>query len=329
MKLFSLIATLFFVTISGMEHSLHHHQSLFNNPKAFLSSLSQIDEDKINEMITMIGQLISDGETQRQAAIDSEASAQSDTDGKTDALVAAQGNVATAQGALDAARDELSQFISEEEEAKNIHDAAILKKATAKTDRDAKAKTNEDQGARIDEEKGTFEEIKSLIATISAGEASDLEIKNVRKLLNFVDYKYLVDADPQSLEAVVDLIDQLIEDGETERNGYINDFNQAESAFTDASAEADQAQIDWETAIGKVSRQEITIGGDDETTGLEELLSAAQAAEGSAATALNAARAELSKQQDNLAAENERIDGEKQALEDIIDLLRGLLPQED
>merc|ERR1719189_2003011 len=195
-------------------------------------------------MITMIGQLISDGETQRQAAIDSEASAQSDTDGKTDALVAAQGNVATAQGALDAARDELSQFISEEEEAKNIHDAAILKKATAKTDRDAKAKTNEDQGARIDEEKGTFEEIKSLIATISAGEASDLEIKNVRKLLN-----------------VVDLIDQLIEDGETERNGYINDFNQAESAFTDASAEADLTQIDWETAIGKVSRQEITIGG--------------------------------------------------------------------
>jgi len=329
MKLFSLIATLFFVTISGMEHSLHHHQSLFKNPKAFLSSLSQIDEDKINEMITMINKLISDGEDQRQAAIDSEASAQSDTEGKTDALVAAQGNVATAQGALDAARDELSQFISEEEEAKNIHDAAILKKATAKTDRDAKAKTSEDQGARIDEEKGTFEEIKSLIATISAGEASDLEIKNVRKLLNFVDYKYLVDADPQSLEAVVDLIDQLIEDGETERNGYINDFNQAESAFTDASAEADQTQIDWETAIGKVTRQEITIGGDAETTGLEQLLSAAQAAEDSAATDLNAARAELSKQQENLAAENARIDGEKQACEDIIDLLRGLLPQED
>jgi len=329
MKLFSLIATLFFVTISGMEHSLHHHQSLFKNPKAFLSSLSQIDEDKINEMITMIGQLISDGEVQRQAAIDSEASAQSDTDAKTAAFEVAEGNVAAAQEALDDARAELSQFISEEEEAKNIHDAAILKKATAKTDRDAKAKTNEDQGARIDEEKGTFEEIKSLIATISAGEASDLEIKNVRKLLNFVDYKYLVDADPQSLEAVVDLIDQLIEDGETERNGYINDFNQAESAFTDASAVADQTQIDWETAIGKVTRQEISIGGDDETTGLEQILSAAQAAEDSAATALNAARAELSKQQDNLAAENARLDDEKQACEDIIDLLRGLLPQED
>merc|ERR1719510_1817919 len=245
-------------------------------------------------MITMIGQLISDGEDQRQAAIDSEASAQTDTDGKAGALTAAQGDVAAAQGALD----------------------------------DAKAKTNEDQGARIDEEKGTFEEIKSLIATISAGEASDLEIKNVRKLLNFVDYKYLVDADPQSLEAVVDLIDQLIEDGETERNGYINDFNQAESAFTDASAVADQTQIDWETAIGKVTRQEISIGGDDETTGLEQILSAAQAAEDSAATALNAARAELTKQQDNLAAENARLDDEKQAFEDIIDLLRGLLPQE-
>merc|ERR1719266_2949845 len=274
-------------------------------------------------MITMIGQLISDGEVQRQAAIDSEASAQSDTDAKTAAFEDAEKNVAAAQEALDAAKADLSQFISEEEEAKNIHDAAILKKATAK------AKTNEDQGARIDEEKGTFEEIKSLIATISAGEASDLEIKNVRKLLNFVDYKYLVDADPQSLEAVVDLIDQLIEDGETERNGYINDFNQAESAFTDASAEADLTQIDWETAIGKVSRQEITIGGDDETTGLEQLLSAAHVAQDSAASARNVARAELSKQQDNLAAENERIDGEKQALEDIIDLLRGLLPQED
>merc|ERR1719273_1341115 len=113
-------------------------------------------------MITMIGQLISD----------SEASAQSDTDAKTAAFEEAEKNVAAAQEALDDAKADLSQFISEEEEAKNIHDAAILKKATAKTDRDAKAKTNEDQGARIDEEKGTFEEIKSLIATISAGEAS-------------------------------------------------------------------------------------------------------------------------------------------------------------
>merc|ERR1719273_1870844 len=70
-------------------------------------------------MITMIGQLISDGEDQRQAAIDSEATAQADTDGKTGALTAAQGNVAAAQEALDDAKDELSQFISEEEEAKN------------------------------------------------------------------------------------------------------------------------------------------------------------------------------------------------------------------
>merc|ERR1712228_1094172 len=266
---------------------------------------------------------------QRQAAIDKEAAAQTDVDEKTGTHGEAEKNVAAAQEALDDAKADLSQFISEEEEAKNIHDQATVKKAAAKTDRDAKAKTNEEQGARIDEEKETFEEIKSLIATISEGEESDLEIKNVRKLLSFVDYKYLVDADPQSLEQVVDLIDQLIEDGETERNGYINDFNQAESAFTDASAEADLTQIDWETAIGKVSRQEITIGGDDETTGLEQLLSAAHVAQDSAASARNLARAELSKQQDNLAAENERIDGEKQALEDIIDLLRGLLPQED
>merc|ERR1719273_1801467 len=41
-------------------------------------------------MITMIGQLISDGEVQRQAAIDSEASAQSDTDAKTAAFEEAE-----------------------------------------------------------------------------------------------------------------------------------------------------------------------------------------------------------------------------------------------
>jgi len=329
MKLFSLIATLFFVTTSGMEHSMHHHHSLFKNPQAFLSSLSQIDADKINEMIDMIGTLISDGEDQRQAAIDKEAAAQTDVDEKTGTHTKAIEDVTAAEGALNAAKAELVQFISEQNEAKNIHDQATVKKAAAKTDRDAKAKTNEEQGARIDEEKETFEEIKSLIATISEGEESDLEIKNVRKLLSFVDYKYLVDADPQSLEQVVDLIDQLIEDGETERNGYINEFNQAETAFTDASIEAENAQVDWETAIGKVSRQEITIGGDAETVGLEQLLSDAQTAEGSAATALNDARAELSKQQEHLADENTRLDEEKQACEDIIDLLRGLLPEED
>merc|ERR1719361_1813440 len=112
-------------------------------------------------MIDMIGTLISDGEDQRQAAIDKEAAAQTDVDEKTGTHTKAIEDVTAAEGALNAAKAELVQFISEKEEAKNIHDQATVKKA------DAKTKTNEEQGARIDEEKETFEEIKSLIATIS------------------------------------------------------------------------------------------------------------------------------------------------------------------
>jgi hypothetical protein len=291
MKLFSLIVTLFFVTISGMEHSRHHHHSLFNSAKTFISSstLSQIDADKINEMIELVKTIIAEGEADRQSAEDKQAAAQDDVNTKSDAHADAIAATGVVRDDLAAGESQRLTYVANRDEAKRIYDEADVVQKSALTDRDAKAKTNTEQGQRISDEKATFEQIKTYIGEITAEEA-DIEIKKGRNLLSVVDYKHLLDVDPTDLSEVLDLVDQLILDGETERNGYINAFNNAETVYNDAVATANAAKTEWEITIGQVTRQEKT----NDDLGLD--LVAAEEAETSAADSLNDARTSLSAQ---------------------------------
>lgn len=214
-------------------------------------------------------------------------------------------------------------YVASRDEAKTLYDEADVVQKSALTDRDAKAKTNTEQGQRISDEKATFEQIKTYILAITAEEA-DLEIKKgLRNLLSVVDYKHLADVDPTDLNEVLNLVDQLILDGETERNGYINAFNNAETVYNDAVATANSAKAEWEITIGQVTRQEKT----NEQLGLD--LVAAEAAETSAADSLNVARGVLSTQDAFLQSENERIDDEIASCNSIIDLLATFLPEDD
>lgn len=326
MKLFSLIVALFFVTISGMEHSRPHHHSLFNNPKAFISSssLSQIDQDTINKMIGLVNDIIDQANADRATAEENQVTAADDEAAKTTARETAQGEVLDAQSDLDDGLKQLDEYIAGQEEAKRIYDQKEIAEKEAKTNRDAAANTNTEQGKRIDDEKATFEEIKTLIGQITAEEAdeADIEIKG-RNLLSIVDYKYLADVNPTDLTEVFNLIEQLITDGETERNTYISAFNEAETIYNDAVDTAADAKKNWEITIGQVSRQEL-INGD-----LANALSTAEGDLESAAQTLTAATLKLTEANDFLASENTRIDDEIESCNEIINLLSSFLPEED
>jgi len=327
MKLFSLIVALFFVTISGMEHSRPHHHSLFNNPKAFISSssLSQIDQDTINKMIGLVNDIIDQAEADRVTAQSNQAIAADVEAAKTTERETAQGVVADAQSALTEGLKQLDEYIAGEEEAQRIYDQKAIAEKEAKTNRDAAANTNTEQGKRIDDEKATFEEIKVLIGQITAEEAeeADIEIKQGRNLLSIVDYKYLADVNPTDLTEVYNLIEQLITDGETERNTYISAFNEAEGIYNDAVTTAADAKKSWEITIGQVSRQELT------NVDLDNALSTAEGVLESATQTLTAATLKLTEANDFLASENTRIDHEIESCNEIINLLSSFLPEED
>merc|ERR1712110_927837 len=164
------------------------------------------------------------------------------TQNRDDAIVAAN----NADAAL---ADALSALNS----AKAIHEAATSKEADKKADMEAKGKvraeklgilnekkailaeakeTNKNEQARLNREKALFEEIKGLLTKVKAKAAVEVG----RHLL--VDE----DADPAQVEAALKLLDDLIAEGETERQAVIDAQAAAQSAH-------DAAQAVWGKAV--------------------------------------------------------------------------------
>lgn len=323
MKLCSLIFTLV-VTIYGVEHSRHHHHhhGIFKDPKAFVSSLNKIDEDTINSMISTVKQLIADGETERAGIQAARDNAFADYTTKEDSRLAAAAAHGAAVALLDSGEADLAEKITDRDAADVTQKASkeVLNNATV--DEAAALAEKDLQGARIDREAATLNEVRQLIADISAEAGKALaEINKGRNLLA-VDYKALASADPTSIDEVIDLIDELLSAGETERATYVDAWAAANQALVTAQADFDADYNDFEIHVGKVDRQIIENAkfSADVDTKLKEV---------NTATAIrNSAFDELGRQDQHLADETIRLDSEKTTCEEIIDLLEDLLGKE-
>jgi len=323
MKLCSLIFTLV-VTIYGVEHSRHHHHhhGIFKDPKAFVSSLNKIDEDSINKMITTVKKVIEDGETERAGIQAVRDDALADYTTKEDARLAAAAAHGAAVALLDSGEADLAEKITDRDAADVTQKASkeVLNNATV--DEAAALAEKDLQGARIDREAATLNEVRQLIADISAEAGKALaEINKGRNLLA-VDYKALASADPTSIDEVIDLIDELLSAGETERATYVDAWAAANQALVNAQAVFDADYKDYEIHVGKVDRQIIENGklSADVDTKLKEV--------NTASTIRNSAFDELARQDQHLADETIRLDSEKATCEEIIELLEDLLGKE-
>lgn len=302
-----------------MEYSRHHHP-LFKNPKAFISSLSQIDEDQIKDMIVMVKKLIDDGEKERQIAIDSEADGAADKDAKVKAHDDAIAATAAARDALGEGQKQLATYEGLEVESNKIQTADEAARDITVTDRDAKKDQMDEQNTRIDSESETFKEIEVLIKEIST--KAEMEIKKGRNLLNVVDLKALIKADPDSIQDVLDLITELLQAGETERDGYVKEWNDAVVAYESAEGIYQESFKNWEISLGQIASQKT------DNAALQKVVDDAKTDEDAKGESQNAARDELARRQAHLKEENERLDGEKQSCQEIINLLEDMVPDE-
>lgn len=322
MKLCSFIFTLV-VTIYGVEYSRHHHHhGIFKDPKAFVSSLNKIDQDTINSMISTVNKLIDDGEAERATIQAHRDAAEDDYNTKEQARLDAAAAHQDATDALAAGEETLAAQIIDRDEAKVTYEDSKLALNNAKVDEAAALEEKNLQSDRIDREADTLNEVRQLIADISAEAGKALAEMNKGRNLLAVDYKALASADPSSIDEVIDLIDELLAAGETERAQYVDAWADANQKLVNAQAVFDADESAYKVEVGKVDRQIITNG--ELSTDL-----AAKLDEVNAASAIrNDAFDELGRQDKHLSDESARLDSEKASCEEIIGLLEDLLAEE-
>jgi len=322
MKLCSLIFTLV-VTIYGVEYSRHHHHhGIFKDPKAFVSSLNKIDEDSINKMIDTVNKLIDDGETERGTVQAVRDAAEDDYNAKEQARLDAASAHANATTLLSQGEEVLVEQKVAQADAQATYDASLLALNNATVDEAAALEEKNLQSARIDREKATLNEVRELIADISAEAGKALAEMNKGRNLLAVDYKALASADPSSIDEVIDLIDELLSAGETERATYVDAWADANQILVAAQAAHDSDEHTLKIAIGVVDRQIITNQelAADVASKLEEV--------NTASLIRNEAFNELGRQDNHLFAESTRLDSEKETCEQIIELLQDLVAEE-
>lgn len=299
---------LFFIPLLLAVVSALPLDKLIKDPASLVATLQSVDPGAIEELQKYVVQLVKEGEA------DEAMYTQNRDDAKADAGVKKE-ELAAALTALNTARD--------------IHDAATNKEADASADEQSKRavrvaklgilnekkailaeakKTNKDEQARLNREKALFEEIKGLLTKVKAKAALEFG----RHLL--VDE----DADPAQVETALKLLDDLIAEGETERQAVIDAQAAAQSAHdaarsvwanaveihTLAEGALADAQLEWQDA-----KNVLDLRTEEHTTATENK---------------NDADAHLAATETKLSEESKRIASEKIDLEVIASLLAKL-----
>merc|ERR1719273_782324 len=273
-------------------------------------------------MISTVNKLIDDGEAERATIQAHRDAAEDDYNTKEQARLDAAAAHQDATDALAAGEETLAAQIIDRDAAKVTYEDSKLALNNAKVDEAAALEEKNLQSDRIDREADTLNEVRQLIADISAEAGKALAEMNKGRNLLAVDYKALASADPSSIDQVIDLIDELLSAGETERATYVDAWADANQILVAAQTAHDSDEHILKIAIGVVDRQILTNAelAADVASKLEEV--------NTASLIRNEAFNELGRQDKHLFAESTRLDSEKETCEQIIELLQDLVAKE-
>jgi len=294
----------------------------------FTQALSATTPGEIQECIDDIQGLINLGEDSRSLALYNQSVWQGIFDEAYGIWKAAYDEEQVALGNQKEAEEDEAAALNKRNEAIAFRDQRTEEKADADNLVPPALKFMNDEIARVDEEKASLEKVQAILEEMidNGGEAIERGMTNVRSLLtssrtaifmsnpSFI--SSLQQADPQALQAVLDIVNNLLEEGEDARQSAIGKYNDRVSE----AATAKQNLIDAETALA-VSEQELVDAG-DVTVDMTNI------AEGKSAIEVEkrAIRDEKQKKLDVQIAftnrEIARIDGEKASLEEVLKLTR-------
>jgi len=229
------------------------------------------------------------------------------------------------------AKKELDNAAAHHADTIKIENAAIAHEEETKEDRAAKLKIKNDKKAvldtatetdrvqqiRLNKEKALFEKVKGLLNGIKAESRRLLDAESdIAPILALINVG--ANADPEQVKQANELLDQLIAEGETERQSYIDALAKAQAEFDEASDIHASATAVHVKAMGALER------AIDARIAAKAELDFRTDAHSKAVERFEEAEQDLKTKQNTLDTESARIQGEELDLNRIMDLLNKL-----
>jgi len=281
---------------------------IFADPNAFVATFANADPAQIEQIIGLIQGMVDQNSDSKDIAIKAFDDAQAASDSADAAEQTALADEWQAVGHWNVTKDNVA---TQTQIVANKNTAQInLQVAKEKADDDQEAAQMDfDFGSEIiEKEKAKLAEIKVILQQMAQA-----DIQTGRRLLA------LVKIDPQKLDSVDALIDELVEKADTELEEFTNALkvaNEAAASATDLFNTAVSEHIDETTKLSGLEAEKAAA----ETAAVEKTH-----AYNEALADKQAKNADLEVKRADKDAEVNRVDGENSTLDDVIGLLNQLL----
>jgi len=228
-------------TASALESPL---TKFMGDPQLFVSAFENADKETIKKMISMVEDLLKEGEADRKAAIEAFEKAKSQNDGDKEVLAVATAEFNKASAALDKALGEQQHY----EDLERTHYWALeaAKKALVLATNAHTDATNVHAATvhRVAEEKQSLEEAKTLLESTKSGG---------RRLLSETE------ADPNAVDKVIKEIDALIVAGEKEEADALSHLNAMTAAKESAEATEKAASEKYSNTVNGLNKAKAAV----------------------------------------------------------------------
>jgi len=306
---FSILISVLLVTVSAISLNKNSMMTqLFKDPHAFAATFQNADPDQIKAVIAMIDGLIDEGEAEKDTAISNYETANqtwydaiADFDEAESADWIALGERDTTQDKVTSWENKVTVAAAAEKDALAAQDSAGLDQVDAQRDYDAGKATH-------DKEQEALEGAKAVVAQMK------LNPGGRRRLLA------MVKIDPDALDDVEDIIDDLISKSKATLAEYLAALKGANDAHAAAETAYSTAVTAHVTLQGELEEHNKNLASKlARVTETDEALSAARIA---------LAEADAAQQAADTIREDEtaRVDAENGTLSDVRAMLVDLLP---
>jgi len=270
--------------------------------KEAMSFVDTTQEGAADDLLAMIAELRAQNVNAMTHATDSLDAAQSENDETNDALGRATLAEDQALGNVEEGDKWLVILQGKAAGARAVEEQAQTKLDDHTDAANQAASFLASETERLDDERSTLEEVVTLIDTLA--ESAALQVSN-RQLLSIVDLSSLANADPAAVAEVKQLLLDLIQTGEDEREKATQDDADAKALLAETQSEYKKAYDELAVALGEVDFQI------DTNVGLKTVADAAVAAKNAALVAHQNAAQVLANAQTHFDDENARVNSEE------------------
>lgn len=272
--------------------------------------MSTIDPTKINPLIEMVNDMLRENAELIEGLESGVEDCELTFNKSEAAYLLAKKELEAADDALDKAASEFNRLKKVASEKVEAEKTAQMDSNLAEANKQSKITNLDNETARIQAEDDTLKEVRQMINDINKPELISLG----RNILSF-DIKSLLDADPQSITELLELIDGLIKAGEADLQFAKDELTKATNAAALAKQALATAVEQRQIADGAAIKQNELVEN------LADEVGHAEVALSKAAEAMSDDRLVWQKKEESLAAKRKVVEEEEKEMKEIIRLL--------